>query len=62
MRKIKEIDVDGRTSTFVVEDYKNEAKELFLNADLEADDEVIILYDIDSCTGENIELYREDWL
>lgn len=53
---------DGRISTFIMEDYEGEALEIFKEAELEAGEEVEVTYVIDSTTGEDIELWKRDWL
>ena len=53
---------DGRISTFVMEDYEGEALEIFKEAEEEAGEPVDTVYAIDSMTGEDIELWKRDWL
>ena len=60
--KYKDIDEDGRISTFVEEEHENEILNAFYEADNEADEEVVVMYMIDSRTGEDIELWRCDYL
>lgn len=62
MRKVTELDVDGRESIFIYPDYENEIEVLFKEADKEAGDIVDILYDIDSVTGEELQIWRDEWL
>ena len=62
MYKVREEDYDGRISTFVMEDYDGEALEIFEEAELEAGEPVDVVYAIDSRTGEDIELWKREWL
>lgn len=60
--KVKEIDVDGRTTTFIEEAYEDEIAQAFLDADREVGEEVDVLYMVCQNTGEDIELWRQDWM
>ena len=60
--KIIETDVDGRPSTFIEEAYDDEIAQLFLDADKEAGQEVDVIYTICQSTGDDIELWRQDWM
>lgn len=62
MHKVKEPDVDGKPTTFVVENYENEARDLFEKADIEAGEDVYYLETIDSIDEETILLERKDWI
>ncbi len=62
MYKIKDANVDGAISSFVLEEYDGEAEELFMEADEEAEDIVNVLFHPCSITGDDIELHREDWI
>lgn len=62
MYKVQELAEDGKLINVVYEDYENEAIDLFEEADLNAEDEVLILYTIDSKTHNEIILHREDWI
>lgn len=62
MYKVYTENVDGRMDYFIVEDYEDEAEDMFLKADIDAQDKVEVLYTIDSITGEQIELWRQDWI
>jgi len=53
---------DGVTSNVVMQDYHNEVKDLFYEADSNAGDKVEVLYTIDSETNKDIILWRKDWL
>lgn len=60
--KRKEMDVDGKPSTFVEETFEDEIPNAFLEADRDAGEEVEVIYMLDSITGEDIELWRQDWM
>ena len=60
--KVTEIDVDGLSSTFVYEQFEDEVANAFLEADRDAGEEVDVIYMIDDRTGEDIELWRQDWM
>lgn len=62
MYKVHTEHYDGRISTFIMEDYDGEALEKFEEAELEAGEPVDVIYVIDSTTGEDIELWKRDWL
>lgn len=60
--RIRETDIDGRTSVFVEEAFEDEIAEAFLKADKDAGEEVDVIYVIDHYTGEDIECWRQDWM
>ena len=60
--RVIETDVDGRPSTFIEEAFEDEIAQIFLDADKEAGEEVDVCYTIDDLTGEDIELWRQDWM
>ena len=60
--KLKETNVDGIQSTFIHEAYENEIAYMFLQADKDAGKEVDVIYTIDDYDGEDIELWRQDWM
>ena len=60
--RVTEIDVDNKPSTFVYEQYEDEVAKAFLKADSDAGEEVDIIYMIDDRTGDDIELWRQDWM
>lgn len=60
--RVVETDVDGRPSTFIEEAFEDEIAQIFLDADKEAGEEVDVCYTIDDLTGEDIELWRQDWM
>lgn len=60
--RVREIDVDGRVSTFVEESYENEIADKFLEADFSNGEEVEVIYLIDDLSGEDIECWRKDWM
>ena len=62
MYKVHTEHYDGRISTFIMENYEGEALEIFKEAELEAGEPVDVVYEIDSMTGEDIELWKRDWL
>lgn len=62
MYKVYTENVDGRRDSFILEDYDGEASDLFKEADREAEEEVEVLYTPDSMTGEDLELWRQDWM
>ena len=62
MHKTTVIDVDNKPTTVVLEDYKEEAEDLFSAADIAAGEPVEVLYTLDTKTNEDLELWRNDWI
>lgn len=46
----------------LIEDYQGEIRDLFLQADTEANDIVDVLYDMDRYSLSQIELWRNEWV
>lgn len=47
---------------YIAEDYEGEIISAFERADIDYEKEVDVLYLVDSVTGEDIELWRRDWI
>lgn len=62
MYKVRQPDIDGKPSTFVLEDYEGEAEELFLEADEEAGDIVRVIEVMDSKELDIITMWRNEWI
>jgi len=58
--KVTENNINDRLS--IQEQYENEIANEFLEADDEAGEEVEVIYMIDDRTGEDLELWRKDWM
>lgn len=51
-----------KINNIIYEDRKDEIANTFLEADRDAGEEVEVIYIIDSKTGEDLELWRRDWM
>lgn len=60
--RIDSVYEDGKPIRIVRESYDDEIAQAFLEADRDAGEEVDVIYMIDDKTGEDIELWRQDWM